>query len=57
MCLNLSYFSTLLGKAKVGSICSKLYYSPYSKLKAATPKKVWNTSTQFPGLSEIPPSS
>lgn len=25
--------------------------------KAAVPKKVWNTSTSFPGLSPIPPNS
>jgi len=52
-----NFFNTILGRAKIGSIGSKLYILCSSnKLNAAIPKNVWKTSTQFPGLSLIPPS-
>jgi hypothetical protein len=47
---------TFFGSANVGSITYKLYFPSFNNDKAANPKNVWNTSTVFPGLSDIPPS-
>jgi hypothetical protein len=43
------------GIAYIGLIYYNLYLFGSSRDKAAKPKKVWNTSTLFPGLSPIPP--